>query len=256
MNLYGLKDAGKTWFDFLKKRLLELGCKQSVIESRLFTKDGILLVIYIDNTILISHHKTLIDVDIKSLQEGYNLTDDGELEDYLGTRSTKLSDGSIELSEPRIVKRVLQMVGLDNVSDRTKMHDTPDISTTLLDNDPNGAPHVVNWNYRSVVGTISYLQATVCPNITFAVQQCACFYNYPHRQHKDVVKKYFSYLLRTKDKSLVLRPEKSRGLECFVDTDLDVSWQNSFSNNPLSAHLRSRYGIMYTGCPIIWASKM
>ena len=27
MNLYGLKDAGKTWFDFLKKGLLEQGWK-------------------------------------------------------------------------------------------------------------------------------------------------------------------------------------------------------------------------------------
>ena len=95
--LYGLKDSGKTWFDFLKKGLLEQGWKKLEINSCLFTKDGILLVVYVDDAILISPHKTLIDIEIKSLQEGYNLTDNGELKDYLGTRFTKLPDGSIEL---------------------------------------------------------------------------------------------------------------------------------------------------------------
>ena len=95
MNLYSLKYDGKIWFDLLDKGLLKRGWKQLEIESCLLNKDGILLVIYVDDAILISDHKTLIDIEIKSLQEGYNLTDDGELKDYLGTIFTKLSDGSI-----------------------------------------------------------------------------------------------------------------------------------------------------------------
>ena len=68
MNLYGLKDAGKKWLEFLKKGLLEPGWKQSEINSCLFTKDSIILFIYVDDAILISPHKTLIDIEIKSLQ--------------------------------------------------------------------------------------------------------------------------------------------------------------------------------------------
>ena len=68
MDLYGLEDAGKTGSDFLKKGLLEQGEKQSEIESCLFTKDGILLFIYVEDAILISHHKTIIGIEIKSLQ--------------------------------------------------------------------------------------------------------------------------------------------------------------------------------------------
>ena len=122
------------------------------------------------------------------MQEGYNLTDDVELKDCLGTRFTKLPDGSIELSQPRMIERVLEMVGLDDVPNRTKMHDTLAISTTLLDKDPNDEPCICNWNYRSVVGLLIYLQAMVRPDITFAVQQCDCFCNDPCRQHEDAVK--------------------------------------------------------------------
>ena len=97
---------------------------------------------------MIYPNKTLIDIAIKSLQEGYNLTNDGDLKDYFGTCFTKLSDISIELYQPRMVEHVLQIIGLNDVSDHTKMHDTPAISTTLLDNDTNGAPHVCDWNYH------------------------------------------------------------------------------------------------------------
>ena len=69
-NLYGLKDAGKTWFDFLKKGLLEQVWKKSEIDSCLFTKERILLVVYVDDAILFFPHKTLIYIEIKSLQEG------------------------------------------------------------------------------------------------------------------------------------------------------------------------------------------
>jgi hypothetical protein len=79
-NLYGLKDAGKTWFDFLKKGLLERGWTPSTIYGCLFTKDGILLVVHVDDAILISPHKHLITKEITSLQR--DLMDDGELQDY------------------------------------------------------------------------------------------------------------------------------------------------------------------------------
>jgi hypothetical protein len=103
-NLYGLKDAGKTWFAFLKKGLLERGWKPSTINGCLFTKDGILLVVYVDDAILISPHKHLIMKEIASLQRDYDLTDDGELQDYLGTRFVRKSDGSIELSQPKMIE--------------------------------------------------------------------------------------------------------------------------------------------------------
>jgi hypothetical protein len=146
-NLYGLKDAGRTWFEFLKKGLLHRGWKQSTIDGCLFTKDGILLVIYVQDAILISPDKTLIKNEIKSLQKDYDLTDDSELEDYLETRFTHKPNGSIELSQPRMIERVLHIVGLDPNSTRTKLHDTPASNLKILDNDPNALPREQKWNY-------------------------------------------------------------------------------------------------------------
>jgi hypothetical protein len=222
----------------------------------LFTKNWITLVVYVDDAILISPHKSLIRKEIKSLQLDFDLTDDGELEDYLGTRFTRKLDGSIKLSQPKIIERVLKIVGLDPTSTQTKLHDTPASDLKILDNDPDALPREQLWNYRSAVGCMSYINAMVRPDTTMSTYQCARFCNDPKREHKEAVKRICRYLLKTKDMGLILRPDKSKGLECYVDANWMGSWHDRSSNDPMSAHSRTGYVIMYAGCPIIWASKM
>lgn len=253
-NLYGLKDAGKTWFDFLRVGLIERGWKQSDIDTCLFTKEGIILIVYVDDAILISPDKHKIDAEIKSLQRDYVLTDDGELKDYLGTRFVKRPDGSVELSQPRMIHRILEIVGLDASS--SKRHDTPASDYKLLQKDDRGEARLQSWNYRQAVGSLSYLQAMNRPDITMSVQQCARFCNNPKRSHEEAIKRICRYLLKTRDRGLVFRPDSNRGLECFVDADWAGSWTDDSSHDPLSAHSRTGFVIMYAGCPIVWKSTM
>ncbi|CAJ1933824.1 unnamed protein product [Cylindrotheca closterium] len=256
-NLYGLKDAGRTWSQFLHKGLIDQGWKQSSIDSCLYTKQNIILVLYVDDACLLSPDKNLINREIKSLQEQYNLTDDGELQDYLGTRFTKLPDGSILLEQPRMINRILEMVGLDaSDSSRVKTHDCPASSTNILDKDPDGKPHGYAWNYRSVVGSLSYVQAMIRPDITMAVQQCARFCNDPKESHAMAVKRICRYLYKTRHMGLHFKPDKTKGLECYVDADWAGSWRDRTSTDPLSSRSRTGYIITYAGCPIVWASKL
>ena len=60
-----------------------------------------------DDAILITPHKSHIDFEINSLQKSFDITDDGELKDYMGTRFTKHKDGSIELYKLHMVSRIL-----------------------------------------------------------------------------------------------------------------------------------------------------
>ena len=256
-NLYGLKDGGRTWAQFLHKGLIERGWKQSSVDSCLYTKPNIILVLYVDDACLLSPNKSVIDAEIKSLQQQYDLTDDGELQDYLGTRFTKQSDGSILLEQPRMISRILEMVGLSaDGSEHVKTHDTPASSENILDKDPEGSAHGYSWNYRSVVGSLSYLQAMIRPDLTMAVQQCARFCNDPKESHAAAVKRICRYLYKTRDKGLCFKPDPTKGLECYVDADWAGSWQDRTSTDPLSARSRTGYIITYAGCPIVWASKL
>ena len=255
-NLYGLKDAGRTWNDYLHQGLLRRGWHPSSIDPCLYTKQNIALVIYVDDACLLSPNKSLISKEILSLQQEFHLTSEGALKDYLGTRFTRNTDGSLTLTQPRMVNRILDLVGLNPKSSQTKLHDTPACDRELLDNDPLGLPHTYPWNYRAVVGSLSYLQAMIRPDLTMAVQQCARFCNAPQQQHAIALKRICRYLLKTHDLGLTFRPDPTRGLECYVDADWAGSWKLRSSADPLSARSRSGYVIMYAGCPIVWASKM
>ena len=253
-NLYGLKDAGRTWNQHLKQGLIKRGWNQSPIDECLFTKRGIMLILYVDDACLISPSNEQIDKEIKSLQVDYDLTDDGELSDYLGTRFTKLSNGTVHLTMPRMIERVLDVVGLNHPDSNVKSHDTP--ATTVLQPNQQDTPRLHSWNYRSAVGCLSYLQAMIRPDITFAVQQCSRFNNNPTREHELAIKRICRYILRTKDKGLLLKPDRTKGLECHVDADWAGSWTHHSNHDPMSTHSRTGFVISYAGCPILWKSKL
>ena len=65
-----------------------------------------------------------------------------------------------------------------------------------------------------------------------------------------------TYAVNANDYSLILHPDKSRGLECYVGADWADSWQHRLGHDPTSARSRTGYVIMYAGFPVIWASKM
>lgn len=252
-NLYGLKDAGKTWNDYLHAGLIKRKWVQSEIDPCLYYKEDMMLIVYVDDTCFISPDSNKITKEIQSLKETYDLTDEGELKDYLGVRF-KRNKNSITLTMPSMIERVLKIVKLDPGQTRVKTHDTP--ATSVLTDDNNSKPREQDFDYRSAVGCLEYIQAIVRPDITTATQQCARFCNSPKKQHEEAVKHICRYLLKTKDKGLIYTPDISRGLECYVDADWAGSWTHNSSHDPKSCHSRTGFCIMYAGCPIIWKSSM
>jgi hypothetical protein len=89
-----------------------------------------------------------------------------------------------------------------------------------------------------------------------ATHQCARFSADPRLPHEQAVKRIVRYLKSTPDKGLIMRPDKSRGLECHVDADFAGGWSRSYTDDASTCYSRTGYIIWYAGCPLIWASKM
>ena len=98
-NLYGLKDGQVTWHDHIKKGLKERGFTPSKVDPCLFIKGLVLLVLYTDNAAFFSPSAQSIDDEIISLKKAFDLTDEGELHDYLGTRFIHHIDDRVELQK-------------------------------------------------------------------------------------------------------------------------------------------------------------
>ena len=107
-----------------------------------------------------------------------------------------------------------------------------------------------------IIGMLGYFQGTTCPDITMETHQCARFNNDPHLSHERAVKRIDRYILDTRDKGMIYRPDIIRGLECYVDADFASGWKEGNHDTPESVFSRTCFVIMYAGCPINWGSKM
>ena len=172
-NLYSLKDSQVTWHEHIKTGLLSRGFQQSKIDPCLFVKGTVLLVLYIDDAALFSPNSVAINREIMSLKQSFDLTDEGDLQDYLETQLTQHPDGRIELQQKKTIDNCLEMLGMGPTSKNVKTHDTPAGSSKILHADEDGANRKHVWNYRAVVGCLNYLQAMTRPDLAYSVHQCA-----------------------------------------------------------------------------------
>jgi hypothetical protein len=74
--------------------------------------------------------------------------------------------------------------------------------------------------------------------------------------HEKAVKRIARYLLSSSDTGIHYKPDKSRGLEVYVDADFAGGWSSGDYHNPECVLSRTGYVIMYAGCPIMWSSKL
>ena len=111
-NLYGLKDTGATWFNHLKKGLLERGFKQSQVDPCLFYKKDLILITYVDDCILISPNPRLLDEWVTDMKRDYTLEDEGDINAYLGINVTRPSKTSIKLNQPALIQRIINSLNL------------------------------------------------------------------------------------------------------------------------------------------------
>jgi hypothetical protein len=74
-NLYGLKDAGPTWFEHLKDSLTARGFKQSPIEPCMSIRGSLILLVYVNVCVAICPNQVPITEFINSMAEGRSCFD-------------------------------------------------------------------------------------------------------------------------------------------------------------------------------------
>ena len=191
-----------------------------------------------------------------SLKQSFELTDEGDLQDYLGTRLTKHPDGRIELQQKKMIDNCLEMLGMGPTSKNVKIHDTPAKSSKILHADEDGANWKHAWNYRAVVGCLNYLQAMTPPDLMYSIHKCARFCNNPKLLHEQGLKCICHYLYLTRSQGFIFQPKLMDGFKCYVDADWAGNWLKTRPNDKTGALSHTGYLITYANCPIMWGSKM
>jgi histone deacetylase 1/2 len=260
--LYGQKQAGRVWNKHLHKGLVEMGFTQSKIDECIYFRGATIFLCYVDDSILIDPDSGVIDKVISEFQERqYTVTDEGEIDDYLGVKTERRTDGTIKFTQPHMVDQILEdlnlLPGQNGGKYEAKTCDTPAQSTTILQWDMGGDAHDEKWSYRSVIGKLNFLEKSSRLDIAYAVHNCARFASDPKGPHSKAVKRIGRYLLGTRDKGIIMRPDLSRSIEVHADADFCGLFDpDTAIFDPTTEKLRTGYFITYMGCPFIWASKL
>ena len=260
-NLYGLKQAAKTWFEYLRDALITseaeggYGFKQSLVDPCVFYKDGITLISWVDDCLIFSKDKALADELILKLKEKFTLSEEEDASAYLGVQmKIDKESETVSMTQPFLIARIVELLG-DAVKD-ANVKATPAVFKEILHKDDDSPDRKQSWNYRSAIGMLNYLAATTRPDCLFAVHQCARFSVNPKLSHERAVKRIVRYLKGTQDKGLIIKPDATKGVQCFVDADFAGGYSNETKDDPISVFSRTGYVIFYYNCPICWVSKM
>jgi hypothetical protein len=115
----------------------------------------------------------------------------------------------------------------------------------------------LDFNYRSVVGKLNYLDQTTCPDIMYATHQIAKYSSDPRKLHGEAILYLICYLKKTRDLGLHFKPDSTKGFECYCDADFSGLWNRVFAPvDPSTSKSKIGWIIFYAGCPVSWASKV
>ena len=177
-NLYGLKQAGRNWWLKLAEGLKDMGFKPSQADPCVHLRKDAVILVYVDDCLIFSRSKATIEGIVEDLKRRqFTLTDEGEIESYLGVDVERKTDGTIKMKQPFLIDRILQAVGCTDAAAQKIPAVKP-----LLGKDPNGAKRLKNWHYRSVIGMLNFLAGSTRPDVAFAVHQCARFSAEPKKE--------------------------------------------------------------------------
>ena len=93
------------------------GFKPSGIDPCFYLKEGMVVLTYVDDCIIASRSMRSIDAFVNSMKNGpekFILTDEGDVNKFLGIEITQIDDKSYELSQPFLIDRILSFLGLCN----------------------------------------------------------------------------------------------------------------------------------------------
>jgi hypothetical protein len=212
-----------------------------------------IIVLYTDDCLLYARDTKDIDSFVKTLRDDYKLTlnDPDPIDGILEIHFSHQDNGELH-SQTGLIDTITESAHIP----KGGLKNTPTPVTAILHTNKEGLARQEFWNYPSVSGQLNYLAQTSRPDISFAVHQCARFSKEPKALHEKAVKRIIYYLQCTRDKPLIMKPNKNLSLDAYCDSDFAGVWHQKFGHLRVSCLSRTGFIIVLAGVPIHWSSKL
>jgi hypothetical protein len=111
--LYGLPDSGRLFSQHYKAALLVEGYRMSAFDNCLFYRttatETTYIIVYVDDTFIFSNSAANIDMVIASVGKHYEVTLDREATSFLGLNLTHNSDGTVTITQPKLLQKLFAL---------------------------------------------------------------------------------------------------------------------------------------------------
>jgi hypothetical protein len=225
------------------------------LDECVFYHGSAVYILYTDDLILAGPNEDELNNIIDRIKSaGLDITEEGDLADFLGINIERGSDNAYHLSQPQLIDQIIRDLRLDqdNVTPKT----TPAVPGKILGTHMTSPAFDNHFHYRSVIGKLNHLERGSRPDIAYAVHQCARFAANPRKEHGEAVKGIGRYLKGTRTLGYVVRPNNDQ-FQVWADADFSGNWiQDESMKEADTARSRTGYVIAFLGCSIMWKSQL
>ena len=141
-NLYGSKSAPKLWYKCLHEVLIELGFKSVAGHPCLFIRITnvagkltiVVMGIFVDDLLVTGNSVEEIAAVQEKMKSKFVLTDQGELEYYLGVEVSKIDESTLLLHQTGYAKKILERFRMTDCN-AVKTPLPRDLNLSLMESD-------------------------------------------------------------------------------------------------------------------------
>jgi Reverse transcriptase (RNA-dependent DNA polymerase) len=131
-NIYGQKEAGNVWYKYLPTKLIvKIQFQQSKYNPCVLCKNGCILIVYTNDTIITGPSGDSIDEIISDADKLFNITSEDNIHNFLGINIDKQSDGMIVMTQPKLIQEIIDDLGLQ---ENLVSKETPALPSTITTN--------------------------------------------------------------------------------------------------------------------------
>lgn len=216
-SLYGLKQASREWnskfVDFAKDCNLAQSSFDPCVFHGEINGEKVILLLYVDDGLLLSHSRKAIDAMIERLQNEFKITL-GKADFYVGMEIKRnRKEKTISIGQATYIDKIVRRFNMEE----SKVISTPaDIGTYLTSADDSNCE--VEFPYRNACGSLQFAATVSRPDISYAVGEVCRFMEHPSQMHVNAVKRIFRYLNHTKDMKITYGSENFE-LTGYTDAD-------------------------------------
>ena len=223
-SLYGLKEAGRLWFQMLRQSLKDIGFVSGTFDPCIFTHKSkkLFILVFVDDCIIAGSDTDIAWV-VGKIEANFSIKS-APLDDFLGMSIDQLTDGSIELHMDKYIEKAIDELGLTDC----KVMKTPLPIKCVLKPAENDDQEAKDVPYLETLGKLLWI-TKVRPDLDFATNVLCRVAHKPTMEAWTCLKRCFRYLRGTL--GFKLKFQKSADTEIWAMSDASFAEDHSYKSH-------------------------